>query len=113
MQKKDIISYNSRIGKSLEEMRITDKTGTELADLAPIIKTLELIRGKNKMMIVGNGGSASIAQHYAQDFTKIGKILAINFNDPSLLTMVGNDFSHEEIFSQNQSNGTHTPETCL
>lgn len=81
-------------------MKITNQLGDELEDLHEAIKILKNIKGKNKIAIIGNGGSAAIASHYAQDFTKCAGLRAINFNDPALLTMLGNDFAFEEIFAR-------------
>jgi len=45
----------------------------------------------NKIMIVGNGGSAGIASHTAIDFSKNANLRALAFNDSSALTCLGND----------------------
>lgn len=52
----------------------------------------------NKVMFVGNGGSAAIASHMATDFTKNGGIRAMSFNDASALTCLGNDYGYEDVF---------------
>jgi hypothetical protein len=44
----------------------------------------------NKIMFVGNGGSAGICSHLAVDFSKNGGLRAMAFNDPSALTCLGN-----------------------
>jgi len=54
----------------------------------------------NKVLLVGNGGSASICSHLAVDFTKSAGIRAINFSDPALLTCFGNDYGFTEAYSQ-------------
>ncbi len=59
-----------------------------------------------KLLLIGNGGSASDAMHLAAEF--VGKfsrprnpLPAIALVDnPSLLTAIGNDFSFEDIFSR-------------
>jgi D-sedoheptulose 7-phosphate isomerase len=51
-----------------------------------------------KLMLVGNGGSASIASHMATDFMKNGGVRATAFNDPMVLTCLGNDLGYERIF---------------
>ena len=56
-------------------------------------------KGKNKVMIIGNGGSASIASHIATDLLKNIKIPALAFNDASLLTCLSNDLGYENVFS--------------
>lgn len=54
----------------------------------------------NKVIVVGNGGSASIASHLAIDFTKACQIRAINFNESSLLTCFSNDYGYENWVSE-------------
>lgn len=54
---------------------------------------------KNKVIIVGNGGSASIASHVAIDLTKAAKIRSVNFNESSLLTCFSNDYGYENWVS--------------
>lgn len=53
----------------------------------------------NKVIIIGNGGSASIASHMATDLLKNIKIPAFAFNDASLLTCLSNDLGYENVFS--------------
>jgi D-sedoheptulose 7-phosphate isomerase len=59
----------------------------------------KLIRKANesggKIIIVGNGGSASIASHVSVDFTKAANIRAITFNESSLITCFSNDYGYE------------------
>jgi len=49
-----------------------------------------------KIMLAGNGASASIASHFALDFTKQGKVRSICFNDASFITAYGNDYGYEQ-----------------
>jgi len=53
----------------------------------------------NKAILVGNGGSASIASHIATDLLKNAKISALAFNDASLLTCLSNDLGYQQVFS--------------
>ena len=68
-----------------------------------VIKTLK--KG-NKIILFGNGGSASDAQHIAAELVvkykkKRKSIPAISLStDTSALTAIGNDFSFNEIFSR-------------
>ena len=48
-----------------------------------------------KVILVGNGGSASIASHVAVDLTKAAGIRAVTFNDDNLLTCFANDYGYE------------------
>lgn len=64
------------------------------------------INAGNKLMFIGNGGSAAEAQHIAAEFvSKLQKdrkplpALALS-TDTSILTAVGNDYGYEQIFSR-------------
>jgi len=64
-----------------------------------ILKTSKLFKecslSKNKVIVLGNGGSASIASHVSVDLTKNAKIRSVNFNEADLITCFANDFGHE------------------
>ena len=49
----------------------------------------------NKVILVGNGGSAAMASHVSVDLTKAAGIRAINFNEADLLTCFANDYGYE------------------
>ena len=49
----------------------------------------------NKVILIGNGGSAAIASHVSVDLTKIARVRAINFNEADLITCFGNDYGYE------------------
>jgi|SRR5690242_7601972 D-sedoheptulose 7-phosphate isomerase len=55
--------------------------------------------GDNKLMFIGNGGSAAIASHMAIDFTKNGRMRAMAFNDGAALTCLSNDLGYDEVFA--------------
>jgi D-sedoheptulose 7-phosphate isomerase len=55
-------------------------------------------KGK-KVIYIGNGGSASIASHISVDLWKNGGIKSQCFNDPSMLTCLGNDLGYENVFA--------------
>ena len=54
----------------------------------------------NKLIFIGNGGSAGIASHCSTDYTKNGGIRSTALNDASMLTCLSNDYSYEEVFSK-------------
>jgi D-sedoheptulose 7-phosphate isomerase len=84
----------------------------EVTDRAARVQTLEqgcewvrnaareAHNGGNKLMFIGNGGSAGIAGHLAIDFSKNGGLRALAFNDPMALTCVGNDLGYENVFAK-------------
>ncbi len=87
----------------LSQIKVTDINakdldfGRSLTQIANII-FLHVKKG-NKIIIIGNGGSASIASHIQTDFLKNLKIPALAFNDASLLTCLSNDLGYENVFS--------------
>jgi len=51
-----------------------------------------------RVIILGNGGSNAVASHISQDYMKFkGKRVSV-FSDPSMLTMMINDFGHENAY---------------
>jgi D-sedoheptulose 7-phosphate isomerase len=65
----------------------------EILETSKLFKECTL--SKNKIIFLGNGGSASIASHVSVDLTKNAKIRSVNFNEPDLITCFANDFGHE------------------
>lgn len=53
-----------------------------------------------KLIFVGNGGSAAIASHMATDYSKNGGVRALALNDSSMLTCLGNDLGYERVFAK-------------
>ena len=53
-------------------------------------------RQGGKVILVGNGGSAAIAGHFAVDLTNSARIRAVCFNEASLITCLANDYGHEQ-----------------
>ena len=54
----------------------------------------------NKLIFVGNGGSAAIASHMATDYSKNGGVRALALNDASMLTCLGNDLGYDRVFAK-------------
>lgn len=88
--------FENYFGELTERLRDSDR------DL--LIATADLIvatRGAGqKVIVVGNGGSAAIANHLSVDLTKAAGIRTVNFNDASLLTCFSNDYGYEHWVEQ-------------
>ena len=52
------------------------------------------ITNKNKIFIVGNGGSSSIASHVSVDFAKVANVPSSTFNNSNLITCFANDYGY-------------------
>jgi D-sedoheptulose 7-phosphate isomerase len=89
-----ISDYLERYRQSLIE---TDVSG-ELIRMKEML--LEVKERGNKVIVVGNGGSAAIAGHIAVDYTKQAGIRTVNFNEPNLITCFANDYGYEKWVSK-------------
>lgn len=58
------------------------------------------VHPRNKVMLVGNGGSAAIAQHVQNDLAKMVGLRAQCFYDAPLMTAITNDDGYPEVFEQ-------------
>ena len=97
---------------------ITEKSIKEhmevVSKLQSIIKEIETLGGKlnvtlkngNKVLLMGNGGSAADSQHIAAELVgrfkneRKGLPAIALTTDTSILTAVGNDYSFNEIFAR-------------
>lgn len=96
--------FDSSLKEHIEAINSIASLQKEIESLASLaVKTLK--RG-NKILLMGNGGSAADSQHMAAEiivrYKKNRKALpAIALStDTSILTAAGNDFSFDSIFSR-------------
>jgi len=54
----------------------------------------------NKLILIGNGASSTMASHFASDFSKNAGIRALAVNDGAMLTALVNDIGPEAVFAQ-------------
>jgi len=59
---------------------------------------LDTVNRYTDIIIIGNGGSNSVASHIAQDYTKELDKRAISFSDPSRLTCYINDYGRDQAY---------------
>lgn len=75
------------------EILLSQPYERQLIDLSNRLR--EFKGTKSKVIIVGNGASASIASHAATDFTQHAGIRCIALNDHNLITAFSNDYGYE------------------
>ena len=76
-----------------------DRLKYEIDNMKSLVGSLdELVQSHDKIIIIGNGGSNSIASHISQDYTKALGKKAICFSDPSRLTCYINDYGIENAY---------------
>ncbi len=101
---KDIENYFSEFKNTLSKIQVADGNNKAIDLINGLEAAINLIISQtskgNKIIFIGNGGSASIASHQAIDFFKNGGMRAICFNDSSLLTCLSNDFGYQYIFEK-------------
>jgi D-sedoheptulose 7-phosphate isomerase len=95
--------YFETLSRLISSTEATDRAGTRLPLEAAFDRVAGAAHaahdGDNKIMFIGNGGSAGIASHLAIDFSKNGGLRALAFNDPSALTCLGNDLGYQNVFA--------------
>lgn len=97
---------NNILDEHIEEIRNLQKNN--YMEIIEKIVNLEIncLKNNGKILIAGNGGSASDAQHYAGEL--VGRFLlerkglpAIALNtDTSVITCLGNDYGYDYIFER-------------
>lgn len=66
-----------------------------------------------KIVLFGNGGSASIASHLAVDFSKAVGCRSITFSDPSLLTCYSNDYGYDQCYAKCVQHYVDKADICI
>ena len=92
------------IANATETLRSLSKLSAPLQKAADLID--QCLRGGNKMLVCGNGGSAADAAHFATEFVvrfakdrRAYPAIALA-GDGGLLTAAGNDYGFDEIFAR-------------
>jgi len=97
---------------------LMDKSEFKLDSI--VNKVMDCIEGGNSIWIMGNGGSASTAEHFETDlaFVRLGnsvpslKVSALTANS-ALITAIANDIGFEYIFSQQLLRKASPGDLCI
>jgi D-sedoheptulose 7-phosphate isomerase len=96
-------NYFQTLASLLDSSVATDAEGRTSAlgtAFEGLIETLRATHDRgNRIFFIGNGGSAGIASHMANDFSKNGQLRAMALNDASSLTCLGNDLGYDQVFA--------------
>lgn len=99
-----INDYFDTLAKAAKEAQVTDSQANSLERENAWQQAVKHVRATheagNKLMFIGNGGSAGIASHMAIDYSKNGNIRSMAFNDGAALTCLGNDLGYEQVFAK-------------
>ena len=84
--------------------RVEDELAGQIALAA--VRLIETLKIGNKLLIMGNGGSAADAQHFSGEIVSRFRMerpglpaIALS-TDSSIITAIGNDYGFERIFSR-------------
>jgi D-sedoheptulose 7-phosphate isomerase len=98
MIQKELNAHQDTIAKTIEVMIPSiEKASTIIVDT---------LKSGNKVLLIGNGGSAADAQHIAAELTgrykseRRGLPAIALTTDTSALTAIGNDYGYERIFDR-------------
>jgi D-sedoheptulose 7-phosphate isomerase len=101
---RSVSDYFRRVGTLLAAMQATDTHGGAMAlDGAAdqVVERILAVRAAGrKIVLIGNGGSASIAGHIEMDLCNRVGVRAHVFNDPPVLTALANDHGYEVAFER-------------
>lgn len=98
------MTWVDTLARAIAGAQASDRAGGPI----PMAEALEQARVRargthdagNKLMFVGNGGSAGIASHMAIDYSKNGGLRALAFGDSAALTCVSNDLGYERVYAE-------------
>lgn len=102
--KQRITNYFNVLADATRGAQVSDANGRPMTQEAAWELATKAVRAAhesgNKLMFIGNGGSAGIASHMAIDYSKNGGIRSMAFNDGAALTCLGNDLGYENVFAK-------------
>ena len=100
----DFPQLRDAIAAAAETLRALSSLESQMAQAADVID--QCLRAGNKLLVCGNGGSATDASHFATElvvrFAKDRRALpAICLvSDSGILTAAGNDYGFDEVFAR-------------
>jgi len=101
---REVRRYFTALSDHLTQVAVTTSLGQAIDIAEAVNQIMSLARrahtAGNKLIFVGNGGSAAIASHMATDYSKNGNVRAMALNDSSMLTCLGNDLGYERVFAK-------------
>ena len=96
--------YFTTLSDALAQTSVTSVSGDSLEMAEAVNRLMADARRAhatgNKLVFVGNGGSAAIASHMATDYSKNGNVRSLALNDSSMLTCLGNDLGYDQVFAK-------------
>jgi len=96
--------YLQQLKDCFDAIEALGQNGRKISPDAAVTRVTSLIKAAakhgSKVMIIGNGGSATIASHMAVDLLKNAEVPALAFNDSGVLTCLANDLGYGSVFEK-------------
>src|SRR5215510_8637368 len=96
--------YFTTLAELVGSARVTSANGQQVeyaqAVNEVIGRALAVHAAGNKLIFVGNGGSAAIASHMATDYSKNGNVRSLALNDSAMVTCLSNDLGYDQVFAK-------------
>lgn len=100
----DVAAYFNELSRVFTSVRVSDGEAKPLTLKAGFDWVADQARSANasgnKVILIGNGGSAVIASHEAIELLKNGGIRALALNDGAALTAIANDLGYANVFAE-------------
>jgi len=95
-------TYLTQLKKIVEKSEVQGQGCSNLQDGIQLFiqKAVYAHQNGNKVIFVGNGGSAGICSHTAVDYSKNGGIRSLACNDGAVLTCLSNEYGYEHVFEK-------------
>jgi len=94
--------YIQELSRLLSLTEVTEGTGERISLEEGMNRTISTILSKKsggqKIIVIGNGGSAAIASHMQNDLCKAVSVRSLVFNEAPLLSALSNDLSYTVAF---------------
>ena len=95
----------------MDLLKLKDELSKIKQDDVLLLKSL--LDNRDKIFLIGNGGSNSICSHIAQDYTKALGKPALAFSDPSRLTCYINDYGRDQAYSKFLEHFASAGDLCI
>lgn len=97
-------NYAHALHRVLITTEVTDWVKTRIDLDTGIDRFIDVIakckETNKKVILIGNGGSAAIADHIALDLWKGSKVKAVTYSNSSAITAISNDLGYKFVYSE-------------
>ena len=98
----NLSSRSMELCQLVQKSLCTDQAGDNIALDAGISRISKLLRKTSRnagnVYLIGNGGSAAVASHIANDLCNVAELRAMSLLDHTALTCFANDYGYENVY---------------